>query len=189
MSERRPQCIRQQRGQRLELHVGRRGGLLVRPVQRPGGKPCLAVDQLGNPGIDGLRGDDAPRGDRFGLPDAVAAVDGLGLLVRRSRTARPARCSRRLAGSGPRQPRSASTPRPPRLGHSRKRRHSTAAPWASGRHGSTRSAPPAGRRSLRRRPSRRCAWRKRRPCRRYGPAESRSPQPVRPSPGRYVASW
>src|SRR5207244_7906768 len=40
----------------------------------------LAVDQLGDPDVDGLRGDDAPGGDRFDLADAVAAVDGLGLL-------------------------------------------------------------------------------------------------------------
>src|ERR1700722_15394437 len=75
-----PQRIGQQGDQRIELHVGRGPGLLVGPVPRPGGQPRLAVDQLGDPGVDGLRGDDAPRGDRFGLPDAVAAVDGLGLL-------------------------------------------------------------------------------------------------------------
>ena len=76
MSGRRLQRIGQQRDQSLELRVGRRGGILVRSVQGPGGKPRLAVDQLGDPGVDGLRGDDAPRGDRFGLPDAVAAVPG-----------------------------------------------------------------------------------------------------------------
>ena len=74
------QRIGQQCDQRLELHVGRGGDLFVRPVQRPGSEPRLAVDQPGDPGVDGLRGDDAPRGHWFGLPDAVATVDGLGLL-------------------------------------------------------------------------------------------------------------
>jgi hypothetical protein len=62
------------------LHVLRRRHLLVGAVERPGGEPGLAVDQLGDPGVDGLRGDDAPRGDGLLLTDAVAAVDGLGLL-------------------------------------------------------------------------------------------------------------
>src|SRR5581483_410838 len=73
------QCIGQQCAQRLKLHVGGRGGLAIRSVQRAGGEPRLAVDQRGDPGVNGLRGDDAPGRDRFGLPDTVASVDGLGL--------------------------------------------------------------------------------------------------------------
>ena len=41
MSERRPQRIRQQCDQRLELHVGRRGGLLLRPSSARAASPAL----------------------------------------------------------------------------------------------------------------------------------------------------
>ena len=50
------------------------------PSSARAARPGLAVDELGDPGVDGLRGDDAPGGDGLGLADAVAAVDGLGLL-------------------------------------------------------------------------------------------------------------
>ena len=62
------------------LHVGRRPDLLLRAVERLCGEAGLAVDELGDPGVDRLRGDDAPCGDGLRLADAVAAVDGLGLL-------------------------------------------------------------------------------------------------------------
>jgi hypothetical protein len=39
-----PQRIRQHRGQRIDLHVGRRGDFLVGAVDGPGGKARLAVD-------------------------------------------------------------------------------------------------------------------------------------------------
>jgi hypothetical protein len=80
LTRRRRQGVCQQCDQRLVLHVGRRPHLLIRSVQRSGRQPCLAVDQLGDPAVDGPRGDDAPRSDGFGLTDPVAAVDGLGLL-------------------------------------------------------------------------------------------------------------
>jgi hypothetical protein len=78
-SGRRRQRVRQQSDQRLELHIGRRG--LPPNRQRSGGKPCPAVDQLSDPRVDGLRSDDAPRGDGLCLTDAVAAVNGLRLLA------------------------------------------------------------------------------------------------------------
>ena len=70
----------EQRDESLELDVRRGGDLLVRAVQRPGGQAGLAVDQLGDPGVERVRCDDPPRGDRLVLPDAVDPVDGLGLL-------------------------------------------------------------------------------------------------------------
>ena len=55
------QGLRQQRDERLELHVGRGRDLLVRAVERLRRQPRLAVDQLGDLGVDGLRRDDAPQ--------------------------------------------------------------------------------------------------------------------------------
>src|SRR3954453_10591427 len=52
---RRRQRFGQQRDQRLELHVRGRGDLLVGPVQRPRGQAGLAVDDLGDLRVDGLR--------------------------------------------------------------------------------------------------------------------------------------
>ena len=72
--------VGQQADERLELevdaHDARRRSRRVRGRARP----SLVVDELGDAGVDGLRGDDAPRGDRLVLTDAVDAVDGLGLL-------------------------------------------------------------------------------------------------------------
>ena len=72
--------------------------LLVRAVERAGGEPGLAVDQLGDLGVDGLRGDDPPRGD--GLAPGRCGGRGRwpGSARRRSRTARRARRWRRPAG-------------------------------------------------------------------------------------------
>jgi hypothetical protein len=72
---RRRQRVCQQRRERLELDVGRRRHLVVGTVECPGGKPRLGVDEIRDSGVDGLRGDDAPRGDRLFLTDAVDAVD------------------------------------------------------------------------------------------------------------------
>jgi len=55
--------VGEQRDDGFELHVRARGDVLVpRPVQRLGRQPRLGVDQLGNLGVDGLRGDDPRHG-------------------------------------------------------------------------------------------------------------------------------
>ena len=56
--------------------------LLVGAVEGAGREPGLAVDQLGDLGVDRLGRDDPPGRDRLGLTDAVDPVDGLGLLGR-----------------------------------------------------------------------------------------------------------
>ncbi|MBN9375790.1 MAG: hypothetical protein J0I40_10435, partial [Cellulomonas sp.] len=72
------ELVGQQPDERLELHVGRGAALLrLEPVQRPRGQRRLAVDELGDLGVDGLRGDDAPRGDGVALADPVDPVDVL----------------------------------------------------------------------------------------------------------------
>src|SRR5690349_19326931 len=66
--------------ERVELHRVRRAGLHVAAVERTGSEALLRVDELGDAGVDRLRGDDAPGGDGLVLSDAVHAVDGLRLL-------------------------------------------------------------------------------------------------------------
>ena len=66
----------------VELNARLRHNLGVVAVEGPRGQSRLAVDQLGDLGIDGLRGDDPPGDDRLPLADAVHPVDGLGLLSR-----------------------------------------------------------------------------------------------------------
>ncbi|MPY80465.1 MAG: HAD-IC family P-type ATPase [Actinophytocola sp.] len=53
------------------MDIGRGGGLLVRSVEGSGGQPRLAVDQLGDLRIDGLRGNDPPGSDGLALADPV----------------------------------------------------------------------------------------------------------------------
>ena len=74
------QRVGQQSHERLELDIRRRVEIPVgSAVERPRGQSGLAVDQLGDGGVDGLRGDDAPGRDRLCLADAVDPIDGLSL--------------------------------------------------------------------------------------------------------------
>ena len=86
----RRQRVGQQRDERGVLHVGRRRAR-PRPVERLGREACLAVDQLGDAGVDGLRGDDAPRGDGLRLTDPGGCGRWPASAPRRSRRARRAR--------------------------------------------------------------------------------------------------
>ena len=72
--------------------------LLVGAVERAGGEAGLAVDELGDLGVDGLRGDDPPGGDRLAPGRCGAPGRWPGSARRRSRTARRARRWRRPGG-------------------------------------------------------------------------------------------
>ena len=65
------------------MHIRCIRDLLIRAVESTRGQASLAVDELGDLGVDGLGRDDAPRRDRLLLADAVHPVYRLGLLGRR----------------------------------------------------------------------------------------------------------
>ena len=76
------QRLAQQVDERVELDRVAGAHLLVAAVERASGQPLLAVDELGDPAVDGLGREDPPRGDRLVLADPVDAVDRLLLLGR-----------------------------------------------------------------------------------------------------------
>ena len=73
-------CHCEQCDESANLHCHLNAGIRFFPIQRTGCQTGLLVDELGNARIHGLCRNDAPRGYWEFLPDAVNAIDGLGLL-------------------------------------------------------------------------------------------------------------
>src|SRR6478735_11340807 len=76
------ESLAQQRDEGVVLEGVAGRDLLVAAVEGPGSQALLGVDELGDLRVDGAGGEDAPRGDRLVLADAVHTVDGLLLLGR-----------------------------------------------------------------------------------------------------------
>src|SRR5690606_21296108 len=72
--------VGEQRLEGAELHTRLLNDVVIGAVECSSGETRLAVDEFGDLGVDGVRGEDAPRGDGHFLADAVHTIDGLGLL-------------------------------------------------------------------------------------------------------------